>query len=154
MSVRSRQRRDVDDVTTATLFHKRNRFVTAVEDAAQVRFDNGAKIVGTHRFDGSEHSDAGIVHQDINAAECLDRLCEVSSNLCFVADVTKEAGCASSAAFVQLRGRALDLVFMTRAKRNVQSGRYQRLRDGASDSLCPTGNDGSLPREIHCSLAL
>src|SRR5829696_8748831 len=44
------QRRNVNDATAASLLHQWNGFVTAIENAKQVRFEYGAKLFGAHRL--------------------------------------------------------------------------------------------------------
>src|SRR5687767_10089204 len=116
MSIRSGQRRDVDDVSAGALLQQRNCFVTAVEHTAKVCLDHSAKIVAAHRLNSREHADAGIVDEDINAAKLFDRLREERLHLSFVADIAEKAGGSPGARFVKLRSDALELAFVPRAE--------------------------------------
>ena len=47
--------------------------MAAVEDAADVRLEHLLPRVGGHVGDAREDADAGVVHEDVEAAEPLDR---------------------------------------------------------------------------------
>lgn len=48
MSVRARERGDVDDVTTTTLLHQWDGFMATVKNAKDIRLENGVKVFDTH----------------------------------------------------------------------------------------------------------
>ena len=74
MWISAGKRRDVDDVATAALLHMRNRFVAAVEDSEDIGFENCAKVLRRHRFNGFEDTDACIVDENIKAAQFFGRV--------------------------------------------------------------------------------
>src|SRR5713101_4470474 len=90
MRIRPGQRRDVDDIATAALFHLRNGFVATVKDAKQVRFQHGAKIFRRSFFHGFKGADAGIVDENVEAAEFLDRMIDYGSNLSKFSNVANQ----------------------------------------------------------------
>jgi hypothetical protein len=61
MWIRARERRNVDDVSTAAFFHFRNRRVTAMEDAEEIRFEHGAEIFRRGLLDRLEDANARLL---------------------------------------------------------------------------------------------
>ena len=66
------QAADVDDVAAAALAQVRHRRVAGVEDAGQVGVDHLGPLRGRHVGDVGEDADAGVVDQDVEAAEPRD----------------------------------------------------------------------------------
>ena len=59
----------------------------AVEDAAEVRVDDVLPVAGGHVGDVREMSDAGVVHEDVEAAEPLDRGVDCAAGFVRLPDV-------------------------------------------------------------------
>src|SRR5438067_1462510 len=102
MRVHAGQRRDVDDVTAATFFYLRDRFVTAIKDAKQIRFQNRPKILGRGLLDRLEDTDARVVDENVEPAEFFDRVINKSFDLIVLADITNETDRATFRRSIQL----------------------------------------------------
>src|SRR4051812_47849404 len=61
MRIRTGKRRDVDDITAATLLHEWYSLMAAIEHAEEIRFQHGAKIFRRDFFDRSEDANPCVV---------------------------------------------------------------------------------------------
>src|SRR6185503_5316011 len=66
------QRRNVDDVTATPLLHFGDRFVAAIENAEQIRFQHRAKVFGRGLFDAFENTNTRVVDENVEAAQFFD----------------------------------------------------------------------------------
>ena len=66
-------RRDVDDRTATGLLHLRHNSFDAEKHPGQVHVENRAPVVERIVLEQAEVHDPGVVHQDIQAPEGLDR---------------------------------------------------------------------------------
>jgi len=84
------QRRDVDDVTAAAPLHLRDRFVTAIEDAEQIRFEHRAKIFGRGLLNRFEDANTRVVDEDVESTQFFDRVIDEGLDLIVFANVADE----------------------------------------------------------------
>src|ERR1041385_6170530 len=115
MSIDSSQRRDVNDVAAAALLHLRDRFVATIENAADIRFQHGAKIFRRSFLDGFEDANARVVDENIEALEFLDRMVDERFDLMVIAHVASKTDRATVAQSIQLIDSLIDLVLVARA---------------------------------------
>src|SRR6266536_1273252 len=118
MRIGAGERRDVDDVTTAALFHLRDRFVTAIEDAEQISFQDRTKIFGRGLLDGFEGADTRVVDENVEAAEFSDCVIDQSFDLIMLAHITNQTYRATIFGSIQLAYCFIDLVLMPSANAN------------------------------------
>ena len=71
---------DVDDPAAAALFEVRNGGVTAVKDAGEIRVEHAVPFLHRRLGDGLEHANAGVVDQDVEAAELLRAAVVISAS--------------------------------------------------------------------------
>ena len=67
------RRRDVDDAAVALLLHHRRRVAGAVERALEVHADHRVEVGLFHLDERLVAHDAGVVHEDVDRAERVDR---------------------------------------------------------------------------------
>jgi hypothetical protein len=135
MGVHAREGRKVDNVTTAALLQQRNRFVTTVEDAAEIGFDHRAKFVSTRGFHRGKDPDAGVVYENVETTERINGFLEKRFDLRFVANVTNKTETPAGANLVQISSSSFDVVFVARAYRNVDTGANECFGNRAADAL-------------------
>ena len=78
---------DVHDHAAAALAHPSRGGLAAVERAAQVDGDHVVPLLGRHRVDVADLTDAGAVHEDVDAALGLDDLIDRALDVGGRADV-------------------------------------------------------------------
>src|SRR5436309_13813790 len=82
------QRRDVDDVAAAALFHCWNGVMTGIKYSVQICFQSLSKLVAIHLlYRLSEISDAGVIDQNIDTAKNAFALLQHHPDLVFAADI-------------------------------------------------------------------
>ena len=64
---------DVDDPAATSRAHLRDCRTAAVEDAGEVRLEHAVPVVVAHLGDVRKRADAGVVHEDVHAAEPAHR---------------------------------------------------------------------------------
>src|SRR4051812_40655512 len=153
MRVRARERRDVDDVASATPLHLRKDSAAAVEDAEQIRLKYRAELFGRRLLDGLEETYARVVDEHVNAAQLFDCVSDERFALFTRAHVARSARRAHAQAF-KLAHCLLYFVEAPRADADVQAFARQSLRYRAPDALRTTRDDGRLPLVVHCLLRL
>src|SRR4051812_347672 len=134
------QAADVDDPAAAAAAHLGNRGARAVEDAAQVRVDHLAPVLDAHVAGVGEAADAGVVDQDVDRAEALDRGAHEPLGLARHAHVATHRVHARAAAELLLRSR--QIVLFTRADDDLHAAIEERARDCKSDPFGSPGDDG------------
>src|SRR5712691_4042577 len=150
MRIRARQRRDVDDVAAAALFHLRNSFVTAVENAEEICFQHRAKIFRRRLFNGLEDADASVVDEDVETAEVFDGVVDQSFHLSMVTDVANETTCRDS----QFFDRFISLALAARRDANRDALADQGFSDRATDASRAARDDCSFVLEVHLLMRL
>src|SRR2546423_1489280 len=112
------ERRDVDDVAAAALLHPRDRFMTAIEDAEQISFQDRAKIFGRGLLYRFEDADTSVVDENVEPAEFFDCVIDESFHLLVPAHITNQTDRATCFRSIQLTYCLIDLVLMSSANAN------------------------------------
>src|SRR2546430_859857 len=145
------ERRDVDDVTAAALFHLRDRFVTTIEHAKQIRLEHRAKIFGRGLLDSLKDTDTGVVDENIEPAQFFDCMIYERFHLIIVAYITNQTYRATIFGSIQLVYCLVDFVLMPSANANRYAFANQGLSDSTADAFGAAGDDCDFVVEIHCS---
>src|SRR5437588_4361503 len=90
MRIDSGQRRDVDDIAAAALFHLRNGFMAAIEDTKQICFQHRAKNLRRSFLDCFERADAGVVNENVQSTKLFDGVVDQTFDLMVIAYVSLE----------------------------------------------------------------
>src|ERR1041384_551177 len=155
MSIHASQRRDVDDVAAATFLHLRNRFMATIENAAEIRFEYGAKIFRRSFFDCCpSDADAGVVDENVEAAELFFYISEQRLDLFVIAHVARKYECMTRALSGHVCKLATGIINVARADAHFDAFAKQCFRDAAADSFRTAGDDCGFVLEIHCAAVL
>src|SRR2546421_11283852 len=143
------ERRDVDDVTAAALFHLRDRFVTTIENAKQIRLEHGAKIFGRGLLDSLKDTDTGVVDENIEPAQFFDCMIYERFHLIIVAYITNQTYRATIFGSIQLVYCFINFVLMPSANANRNSLTNQGFGDSATEAFSAAGDDCGFVFKVH-----
>src|SRR2546421_1333325 len=116
--------------------------VAAIEDAKKVCLQHGAKVFGRSLFNRFKRADAGVVNENVEAAEFFDRVVDERFNLIVIAHVASETDRAPIATLlIQLIDRLIDFVLMPSANADGYAFADQRFSDPAADTLRAASDD-------------
>src|SRR4051794_5297875 len=139
----ARHRADVDDVARALLEHDRQRGVRAVQKPEDVDLDHRAPLVGRRVDDRAEQHHAGVVDEDVEAAELGVGALDEGARLCLVGDVGRDGERAAAGAVDLLRER-FDAIGA--AGGGGRRGAPPRAGGGGGPPPGPPGGRGGGPR--------
>src|SRR5208283_1784039 len=66
-----REAGNIEDVSAAAAAHEGDRLPCAIKRAGEICFDGRGPLLGSELVDRLEDPDAGIIHEDVKAAEAL-----------------------------------------------------------------------------------
>src|SRR5438132_13444203 len=107
------ERRDVDDVATAALLHLRDRFVTAIENAEQIRLEHRAKVFWRGLLNSFEAANAGVIDENVESAKFFDCVINESCYLMMPAHITNQTHRATFFSPIHILHCPTHLVLMT-----------------------------------------
>ena len=100
-----RRRRHVDDAARARCLEVRPRGAAHAHRAAVVRVDEQVEVLGRHLVERSAAGDAGVVHDDVDAPELVERVLDDHRGA--VADDAVAVGDRDAAVGADLLGRVI-----------------------------------------------
>src|SRR5204863_5315694 len=122
------------------------RGAATVEDAAEVGVEHLAPVVEAHVGDAAELADAGVVDEDVHAAETADGFVDEPLRLGRLADVGAEREDAGAAA--QGPDGFLQLGVVPRADRDLHAALKKRPRDRQPDPFRTARDNADHPVSI------
>ncbi len=144
----ARHARDVDDAPGARPEHRPQDRLRRVEGAEEVHLEHGAPLVEAHPHDQVVAGDAGVVDQDVEPAEGLDRARDERGSRLRVRHVALDPEAAPAQRLHVAAGRLRGLDRPTVEERDVGALPGQPQHDGAPDAARPAGDDGGLVGQI------
>src|SRR3990170_3836462 len=136
--------RHVYDAPAAALYHVRQRRVRAVEYAAQVGRDHLLPLLDTHPADGTVAVDAGVVDQDVDAAELLDRGVDHALDVIRVGDSRLNSDRLLPLVLELCQQLLRLLLALEVVDHDLAAVVRQLAHDGAAEPAGATGDDGDL----------
>ncbi len=137
------RRGDVDDAPPATLLHGGQRGAGGVEGGGEVDGDDRVPLLRRELLDRRDVLDAGIVDQDVDAAELGAGALDQRRHLGGLRHVGRVVAHRDAMRRGEPRARRLDLLGLAEAvQRDRGAGRRQRLGDAEADAAGRAGDDG------------
>src|SRR5438105_5353188 len=96
----------------------RDRFVTAIENAEQIRLEHRAKVFGRGLLNSFEAANAGVIDENVESAKFIDCVINESFDLIMPAHITNQTHRATFFRLIQLLYCSIDLVLMTSTNTN------------------------------------
>src|SRR5262249_18155801 len=146
-SVESGDGSNVDDLASLLMDHHLAHRLGAQERAGQVRLDNFAPVFQLHGLDRSAPGGAGVIDQDVDAPEAINRRAYHLLNVALFPDVTPEPDRLDTP-LAQFRGSLLTAFFLAGTKHQVRTHLGQALGHLTAQAGGPARDDGHTPAEI------
>ena len=128
--------------------------MTAVKDAEDIRFQHSPEIFRTHILNGREDANAGVVNENVDAAECLNCVIKERAYVVVVSDVAHRACAARNLVFVEIRDGLVQFLFIAAAYRGVHTGAHKAISNGSTDPFRTAGNDRNFASQLHLELRI
>jgi hypothetical protein len=135
------ERGDVDDRPVALGAHQRDDLLHHEERAEEVHAQHALQVGGVDVRDGARQEDAGVVHDDVEAAELGDDPADARGDLRTLRDVGRQDERRAAG----LARDRLELRSSTRGERDAGAGGGERDRRGATDTARGAGDEHRLP---------
>jgi hypothetical protein len=141
-------RGDVDDPAPALLLHRRNRQADGVKGAGEIDRQDRIPLLDRELLDRGNMLDAGIVDEDVDAAELAAREVDHGGDVAALADVGAAEGDADVVRPRHLRPRLLDRRRVAEAvDDDIGASAGERLGDAEPDAARRSRYDGRLACE-------
>jgi hypothetical protein len=131
-------------VTAIVLSHERNAFAATIEDTRKVGLNGGIPFLDREFIKSLENTNAGVVHQDIEAAVFRRDLLERGAHRCGVGDIErKRAGVSTKL------GRACrQCIGIASVQQDARTGCGKSLCDRPADATGTSRDKGEATAQV------
>ncbi len=125
----------------------RQRRVARVEHAGEIRVDHVGPLLERHRRDVCEHTDAGVVDHEIEAAESRDRRVDRASDVLVPSDIRLHRLDRAGTGRFDRRPRRRQMRGAAAGDGHLHAVGDERARDRKADAARSAGDERHFPAE-------